>query len=667
MALPPKNDNDDIIPPAADGAESPKAARPRRPRPPRTKAKTTKKSAKEESSSESSNEAAAAPAAPQVQRELFTPSAEPAPAPAAPVERPAPVERAPAPAPEPARQAPAPREESSPAPAAAAPSAPDASPAQSEAPAAPASDGQGQSSGQEHAQGGGGDRSRQGGDRPFAKDRNYWKQFKKEKKNWKQSRHGGGGGGGQPGGSGNQYPVQPPPPAAAPVFGDLPDPSRFHDLTALDAAAATLVSSEQGEPIYIDQLYALPMGELVAFARNLGVTFEGALPPRRALLDQVFATISAAKRPLRDRGWLDMTDRGHGFIVHAGVNYRLYPESTYVPEALIKRYGLKRGHALDVVAQAPQNRERCPSAMRIDLVMGQSPDTIAKHTPFEELTPYYPLKRILVEAEDVHKKDVSMRAIDILTPIGFGQRGLIVAPPRTGKTVLLHNIANSISNNYPEATLIILLVDERPEEVTDFKRHTKGEVVCSTFDEMPENHVHAAEMVGEKARRLVEMGQHVVILLDSITRLARAYNALASNSGKIMSGGVEATALQKPKRFFGAARNIEGGGSLTILGTALIDTGSRMDEVIFEEFKGTGNMELHLDRGLSDKRIFPAINIDRSGTRKEELIYHPEEMLRIYNLRRAMQGLGPIESMDMLIQRLKKTGTNAEFLLGLGR
>ncbi len=662
MALPPKNDNDDNMPPAEDGAESPKAARTRRPRAPRTKAKTTKKSAKEESASsvETSTEAPAAPAPEQVQRELFTPAPEPAPAPAAPVERPARVERAPAPVSEPAPQAPASREESAPAPAPAAST--ESSPAPAEAPAAATSDGA--AHGQESSPGGG-DRPRQGGDRPFAKDRNYWKQFKKDKKNWKQARHGGGGG--QPGGGGNQHPVQPPPPSAAPVFGDLPDPARFHDLAALDAAVATLVSSEQGEPIYIDQLYALPMGELVSFARNLGVTFEGALPPRRALLDQVFATISSAKRPLRDRGWLDMTDRGHGFIVHAGVNYRLYPESTYVPEALIKRYGLKRGHALDVVAQAPQNRERCPSAVRIDRVMGQSPDTIAKHTPFEELTPYYPLKRILVESEDVHKKDVSMRAIDILTPIGFGQRGLIVAPPRTGKTVLLHNIANSISNNYPEATLIILLVDERPEEVTDFKRHTKGEVVCSTFDEMPENHVHAAEMVGEKARRLVEMGQHVIILLDSITRLARAYNALASNSGKIMSGGVEATALQKPKRFFGAARNIEGGGSLTILGTALIDTGSRMDEVIFEEFKGTGNMELHLDRGLSDKRIFPAINIDRSGTRKEELIYHPEEMLRIYNLRRAMQGLGPIESMDMLIQRLKKTGTNAEFLLGLGR
>jgi transcription termination factor Rho len=280
--------------------------------------------------------------------------------------------------------------------------------------------------------------------------------------------------------------------------------------------------------------------------------------------------------------------------------------------------------------------------------------------------PYYPLKRILLEAPDV-QKDVSMRAVDILTPIGFGQRGLIVAPPRTGKTILLQNIANSISENSPDAKLILLLVDERPEEVTDFRRHTKGEVVSSTFDESPESHIHCAEMVGEKARRLVEQGEHVVILLDSITRLARAYNALASNQGKIMSGGLEATALQKPKRFFGAARNIEGAGSLTIIGTALVDTGSRMDEIIFEEFKGTGNMELHLDRGLVERRVFPAINIDRSGTRKEELIYHPEELQRIFGLRRAMQGLGPIESMEMLIQRLKKTKSNAEFLLTLSR
>jgi transcription termination factor Rho len=298
--------------------------------------------------------------------------------------------------------------------------------------------------------------------------------------------------------------------------------------------------------------------------------------------------------------------------------------------------------------------------------MGLKPEAIAAITPFEELVPYYPLKRILLEATEIHK-DVSMRAVDLLTPVGFGQRGLIVAPPRTGKTVLLQNIANSISNNFPDVKLILLLIDERPEEVTDFRRHTKGEVVSSTFDEAPENHIHCAEMVGEKARRLVEQGHHVVILLDSITRLARAYNALASNAGKIMSGGLEATALQKPKRFFGAARNIEGAGSLTIMATALVDTGSRMDEIIFEEFKGTGNMELHLDRGLVEKRIFPAINIDRSGTRKEELIYHPDEMQRVYGLRRAMQGIPSVEAMEMFLTRLKKTKSNAEFLMSLNR
>jgi transcription termination factor Rho len=363
---------------------------------------------------------------------------------------------------------------------------------------------------------------------------------------------------------------------------------------------------------------------------------------------------------------IDLTDRGHGFIVHEHVNYRLYPEDAYLPESLVNRYGLKRGHQVEVVVVAPQGGDRCPAVIAVRSVMGGAPDEISKVIPFEELVPYYPLKRILLEATEIHK-DISMRSVDLLTPVGFGQRGLIVAPPRTGKTVLLQNIANSISHNFPEVKLILLLIDERPEEVTDFKRHTKGEVVSSTFDEAPESHVHAAEMVCEKARRMVEQGQHVVILLDSITRLARAYNALASNSGKIMSGGVEATALQKPKRFFGSARNIEGGGSITILGTALIDTGSRMDEVIFEEFKGTGNMELHLDRGLSDKRIFPAINIDRSGTRKEELIYHPEEMLRVYGLRRAMQGIPPVEAMEMFIQRLKKTKSNAEFLMSLNR
>ena len=516
---------------------------------------------------------------------------------------------------------------------------------------------QGHGGGQGQGHGGGGGQGEW-------QDRNSWKRNKR-----KRGRHGGGGhwqqghGGGGGGGGGPQHPQQPPPPSAAPVYGDLPDPARFADLEALDALAKD-ISSGKGEPLYLDHLYGLNLADLTKFARDMKVPFEGA-PNRLALLSKIFVAATEGRRPLADRGYVDLTDRG-SFIVHEHVNYRLYPEDAYLPESLIRRYGLKRGHQVEVLIQPPRDGERCPSVVRIDRVMGMDPDEISKVTPFEELIPYYPLKRILLEDVEI-QKDVSMRTVDILTPIGFGQRGLIVAPPRTGKTILLQNIANSVSENSPFAKLICLLVDERPEEVTDFRRHTKGEVVASTFDEAPESHVHCAEMVGEKARRLVEQGEHVIILLDSITRLARAYNALASSSGKIMSGGLESNALQKPKRFFGAARNIEGAGSLTIIASALVDTGSRADEIIFEEFKGTGNMELHLDRGLVERRIFPAINIDRSGTRKEELIYHPEELQRIYGLRRAMQGLGPIESMEMLIQRLKKTKSNAEFLLSLSR
>jgi len=501
-------------------------------------------------------------------------------------------------------------------------------------------------------------------------DDRFWKHGKR-----KRGRHGGGGGGGhwQPGGGGGgghggpphggreQHPPQPPPPSNTPVFGDLPNPTRFNDLAALDALAAELAAGG-GDVLWLNEIYACTLAELTAFTRRLGVAFEGA-PSKRQLLGEIFKFVSAQKRTLRDRGYIDQNDRGC-FIVHEHVNYRLYPEDPYLPESLVKRYGLKRGHRVEVTLQPPLEGERCPSAVRIDSVMGLQPEVIANITPFEELVPYYPLKRILLEDPDV-VKDVSMRVVDILTPIGFGQRGLIVAPPRTGKTVLLQNIANSISANSPDVKLILLLIDERPEEVTDFKRHTKGEVVSSTFDETPESHVHCAEMVIEIARRRIEQGEHVVILLDSITRLARAYNALAGNGGKTMSGGLESNALQKPKRFFGSARNIEGGGSLTIIASALIDTGSRMDEIIFEEFKGTGNSELHLDRGLVERRIFPAVNIDRSGTRKEELLYHPEELQRIFSLRRAMQGLGPIESMEMLITRLKKTKSNTEFLLSL--
>lgn len=512
----------------------------------------------------------------------------------------------------------------------------------------------------QHQQGGG----QHGGG---GNDRFSWKHGKRKRGrggNWEQGgggQHGGHGQhGGQHGGGRERPPAQQPPPSVVTPTGDIPREARFADLAALDALATELAAGT-GEAIWLNQVYAKTLAELTSFARELGVPFEG-VPNKRQLLTEIFKFAAAQKRTVRDLGYIDQNDRGY-FLVHEHVNYRLYPEDAYLPESLVKRYGLKRGHRVEAVIQPPQEGERCPSVVRIESVMGLSPDAISKVTPFEELVPYYPLKRILLEDADV-VKDVSMRAVDILTPIGFGQRGLIVAPPRTGKTVLLQNIANSISANSPEVKLILLLIDERPEEVTDFRRHTKGEVVSSTFDETPESHVHCAEMVIEMARRRIEQGEHVVILLDSITRLARAYNALTTG-GKTMSGGLESNALQKPKRFFGSARNIEGGGSLTIIGTALIDTGSRMDEIIFEEFKGTGNSELHLDRGLVERRIFPAINIDRSGTRKEELLYHPDELQRIFSLRRAMQGLGPIESMEMLITRLKKTKSNTEFLLSL--
>ena len=555
-------------------------------------------------------------------------AAEPAAAPAA-AEAPAAPERAPAPPPaaEPVPAAPAPE-----------PSAPAAAPAGEAAPG-----------GAQSHEGDDGGQFQQGGGKFGRRFRD--KHFRGGGK-WNKFQNGG-----------PKHPPQPPPPRGEVNFGDLPDAQLFTDLDALDRMADE-IAAKRTPPIWLHELYGLGHAELAAKTRDLGAKFEG-VPTRKQLLTAIFTAAGEQKIPLLDQGWLDLTDRGHGFVVHSAVKYRLYPEDAYLPEGFVKKFGLKRGHEVEVQVRPPQGNERCPSVVRLRKIMGGEPGEISKLKPFEELTPYYPLKRIWLELPG--QKDVSMRMVDIITPVGFGQRGLIVAPPRTGKTILLQNMANSIAANSPEARLIILLVDERPEEVTDFRRHCKGEVVSSTFDETPESHVHCAEMVIEKARRLVEQGEHVVILLDSITRLARAYNALASNSGKIMSGGLEATALQKPKRFFGSARNIEGAGSLTILGTALIDTGSRMDEIIFEEFKGTGNMELHLDRDLVNKRIFPALNIDKSGTRKEELIYHPDELARIYALRRAMQGVPAADSMEMLISRLKKTKTNAEFLLSLNR
>ncbi|WP_425511336.1 transcription termination factor Rho [Pelagicoccus albus] len=445
--------------------------------------------------------------------------------------------------------------------------------------------------------------------------------------------------------------------------GDLPAASRFSNK---DACEEILKELDGSEPIDLTALYEQKVEPMAAAIRALGAELEEKCSRKQAI-EALYKFAREGKRVLKDAGFLDTSDDGHGYVVHQVSNYQLKPESVYVPASLIREYGLQRGHEVEILAVAPEEGERCPSALRIVSAMGGDPVELAKITPFEDLIPYYPTERLVLETPDPgnSKKDVSMRAFDLLTPIGFGQRGLIVAPPRTGKTILLQGLANSIQQNWPEAHLIVLLIDERPEEVTDFKRRVKGEVVSSTFDETPTSHVHCAEMVCEKARRMVEQGKDVVILLDSITRLARAYNALASNSGKIMSGGIEATAMQKPKRFFGSARNIEDGGTLTIMGTALVDTGSKMDEVIFEEFKGTGNMEIHLDRELINKRIFPAINFERSGTRKEELLYHPQEMEKVYGLRRVMQGVPGVEAMEMLIKRLKVTKNNIEFLMSL--
>jgi transcription termination factor Rho len=443
------------------------------------------------------------------------------------------------------------------------------------------------------------------------------------------------------------------------------------NLQALEDKALELVKSEQ--IFNYNELLGLGIAELEAKAKELGVVMEGR-PQREVILSKILDNTCQKGLAIIAEGVIDRV--GDEPVLVFGVeNYRLKSVSPYLPPVFLERYNLKRGTTLKVqlhparLAEAGQPPEsRMPIVLKILTIEGGSPEANLAVTPFEELTPYYPTKRILLETHpDVKWDNFSMRIVDLLTPIGFGQRGLIVAPPRTGKTILLQGIANAIAENHPDAHLMVLLVDERPEEVTDFKRQIKGEVISSTFDETAQSHTHAAEVVIERARRLVERGKHVVILLDSITRLARAYNALTGNSGKIMSGGVESNALQKPKRFFGSARNIENGGSLTILGTALIDTGSKMDEVIFEEFKGTGNMELHLDRGLVDKRLFPAIALDKSGTRKEELLYHPDELIKIYGLRRAMKGVTPLEAMEMLLQRAKKTRTNIEFLMGLSR
>src|ERR1700758_33935 len=397
-------------------------------------------------------------------------------------------------------------------------------------------------------------------------------------------------------------------------------------------------------------------------AETLNITNYSGLR-KQDLIFRIEQSLLDSDTVLRGEGVLEILPEGYGFLRSPDWNYLYGPDDIYVSPSQIKRFDLRTGDTIMGQVRPPKEGERYLALLKVEVVNGDEPEKAKHRVAFDNLRPRYPERRIRLERKD---GDLSMRVMDILSPIGMGQRGLIVSPPKAGKTILMQKLANSIIENHPEIYLIVLLIDERPEEVTDMEENVKSaEVISSTFDEPADRHVQVADMVIEKAKRMVEHGKDVVILLDSITRLGRAHNVVVPHSGKILSGGVDDNALQKPKRFFGAARNIEGGGSLTIIATALIDTGSRMDEVIFEEFKGTGNMELHLDRGLVERRIFPAINIDRSGTRKEELIYHPDELQRIYGLRRAMQGLGPIESMEMLITRLKKTKSNAEFLLSL--
>jgi len=360
-------------------------------------------------------------------------------------------------------------------------------------------------------------------------------------------------------------------------------------------------------------------------------------------------------------GVLEVVQDGFGFLRSPSANYLPGPDDIYVSPDMIRQYSLRTGDTVEGVMRAPGENERYFALNTVEQINFQDPERARHKVAFENLTPLYPTERLKMEVEDPTIKDRSARIIDLVAPIGKGQRGLIVAPPRTGKTVLLQNIANSIEKNHPEVYLIVLLIDERPEEVTDMQRSVKGEVISSTFDEPATRHVAVAEMVIEKAKRLVEHKRDVVILLDSITRLGRAFNTVVPSSGKVLTGGVDANALQRPKRFFGAARNIEEGGSLTIIATALIDTGSRMDEVIFEEFKGTGNAEIVLDRKVADKRVFPAMDILKSGTRKEELLVDPKDLQKTYLLRRILNPMGTTDAIEFLISKLKQTKSNSEF------
>ena len=413
--------------------------------------------------------------------------------------------------------------------------------------------------------------------------------------------------------------------------------------------------------IKLEDLKAKTPTELLAFAEEVEV--ENASTMRKQeLMFAILKQLAARETEIVGQGVVEVLQDGFGFLRSPDSNYLPGPDDIYVSPSQIRRFGLRTGDTVDGPIRGPKEGERYFALLKVTTINFEDPEKLKHKVHFDNLTPLYPDERLKLEfIEETGKRDFSARIIDVVSPIGKGQRGLIVAPPRTGKTVLLQNVAKSVTANHPECYLIVLLIDERPEEVTDMQRSVKGEVISSTFDEPALRHVQVAEMVIEKAKRLVEHGRDVVILLDSITRLGRAYNTVVPSSGKVLTGGVDANALQRPKRFFGAARNIEEGGSLTIIATALIDTGSRMDEVIFEEFKGTGNSEIILDRKVSDKRIFPALDITRSGTRKEELLVPADVLKKTYVLRRILNPMGTVDAMEFLLDKLRQTKTNGDF------
>jgi transcription termination factor Rho len=418
---------------------------------------------------------------------------------------------------------------------------------------------------------------------------------------------------------------------------------------------------EKIERIDLATLKDMSVGALTKIAKGLDVP--GATGMRKQeLIFEILKARAEKSGLIFSEGVLEVLPDGFGFLRAPDYNYLPGPDDIYVSPSQIRKFDLHTGDTVSGQIRPPKDGERYFALIKVEAVNFEPPERAREKVFFENLTPLYPQNRIGLETEG---DNLSARVLDLMVPIGKGQRGLIVAPPRTGKTMLLQNIANSITHNHPEVYLIVLLIDERPEEVTDMQRSVQGEVISSTFDEPAQRHVQVAEMVIEKAKRLVEHKKDVVILLDSITRLARAYNTIVPPSGKILSGGVDSNALQRPKRFFGAARNIEEGGSLTIISTALIDTGSRMDEVIFEEFKGTGNLEIHLDRKLTDRRVFPSIDIQKSGTRKEELLLAKEDLNRVWVLRKVLTPLSPVEAMELLLSKMSKTKCNADFLASM--